>query len=71
MKDQYKELDRAISRLKVDADKINELLAEVTAYEFTLTDELEDIRDNAYCLLDACDATEDESNLEFINIPPD
>ena len=58
MKDLYRDFDKAISRLKVDADKIKNLLAEACAYDIDIEDEIADIRSEAYDLVDACDASE-------------
>lgn len=58
MKDLYRDFDKAISRLKVDADKIKNLLAEASVYDIDIADEISDIRSEAYDLVDACDASE-------------
>lgn len=71
MKTFSKELDKAIKRLSVDAGKIRDLLAEAAAFRLSIPEELEDIRDEAYTLIDACDVTEDEGELDFIDIPLD
>ena len=71
MKTYYKELDKAIRRLSVDTDKINELLAEGSSYGIKLAGEIENIRDNAYSLIDACDITEDDDTFDYIDIPPE
>ena len=71
MKTYYKELDKAICRLSVDTDKINELLAEGSTSGLSLADEIEDIRDNAYSLIDACEITEDKETFDYIDIPPE
>ena len=58
MKDLYREFDKAISRLKVDADKLKNLLAEATICDVDIGDEISDIRSEAYDLIDACDVSE-------------
>lgn len=67
MKQYYKELDKAICRLKVDCEKIKELLAEGISYNADIKDEITDIREQAYELIDSCDATEDD--FEYIDLP--
>lgn len=67
MKQYYKELDKAISRLRVDCEKLKELLAEGVAYKADITDEISDIREEAFDLIDACDITEED--FDFIDLP--
>ena len=69
----YKDLDKAISRLKVDCEKIKELLAEGTSYGTDLDREIDDIREEAYELIDSCDANEDvfeylDDDIDYIDI---
>lgn len=61
----YKDLDKAINRLKVDCEKIKELLAEGASYEADLKEDINDIREEAYELIDSCDASED--GFEYID----
>ena len=65
MDDYYKDLDKAINRLKVDCEKIKELLAEGASYEADLKEDINDIREEAYELIDSCDASEDD--FEYID----
>lgn len=65
MKDLYRDFDKAISRLKVDCEKLKELLAEGVSYEADIGEEIDDIREEAYELIDACDASDDD--FEFID----
>lgn len=58
MKDLYRDFDKAISRLQVDADKIKDLLAEASVCDIDIVDEISDIRSEAYDLVDAYDASE-------------
>jgi len=44
MKDLYRDFDKAISRLQIDADKIKDLLAEASVYDIDIADEISDIR---------------------------
>ena len=67
MNEYYKELDKAISRLKADSEKLKELLAEGVSYDADIVDEITDIREEAYELIDACEATEDD--FEYIDLP--
>ena len=67
MKDLYRDFDKAISRLKVDADKIKNLLAEASVYDVDIADEISDIRSEAYDLVDACDASEGLDDYIEIN----
>ena len=61
----YKDLDKAINRLKVDCEKLKELLAEGVSYDADIKDEITDIREEAYELIDSCDASDDD--FEFID----
>ena len=65
MDDYCKDLDKAINRLKVDCEKIKELLAEGASYEADLKEDINDIREEAYELIDSCDASEDD--FEYID----
>ena len=65
MDDYYKDLDKAINRLKVDCETIKELLAEGASYEADLKEDINDIREEAYELIDSCDASEDD--FEYID----
>ena len=67
MKEYYKDLDKAISRLKADCEKLKELLAEGVSYGADINDEISDIREEAYELIDACEASEDD--FEYIDLP--
>lgn len=67
MKEYYKDLDKAISRLKADSEKLKELLAEGVSYNADINDEITEIREEAYELINACDASEDD--FEYIDLP--
>jgi len=67
MDNYYKDLDKAISRLKTDCEKLKELLAEGVSYNADINDEIDDIREETYDLIDACDCTEDD--FEYIDLP--
>ena len=55
MDDYYKDFDKAISRFKTDCEKLKELLAEGVSYNVDIKDEIDDIREETYDLVDSCD----------------
>lgn len=67
MDDYYKDFDKAISRFKTDCEKLKELLAEGVSYNVDIKDEIDDIREETYDLVDSCDCTEDD--FDYINLP--
>ena len=65
MKDTYKAFDKAIKKLRDVSGELQKLLADSVASSIDVEDMTECIRNEAYELIDSCDATED--GYEYID----
>ena len=65
MKDTYKAFDKAIKKLRDVSGELQKLLADSVASSIDVEDMTEYIRNEAYELIDSCDATED--GYEYID----
>ena len=65
MKDAYKAFDKAIKKLRDVSGELQKLLADSVASSIDVEDMTEYIRNEAYELIDSCDATED--GYEYID----
>jgi len=65
MKDTYKAFDKAIKKLRDVSGELQKLLADSVASNIDVEDMTECIRNEAYELIDSCDATED--GYEYID----
>lgn len=65
MKDTHKAFDKAIKKLRGISGEIQKLLADSVASNIDVEDLTECIRNEAFELIDSCDATED--GLDYID----